>query len=651
MDAYPFNQPPEDDPPDREKRPPLRIQLGPRGLGILLAVNILVIALLAWPLAKAEVDSPPASASPVRSPEPTTAPTLEPSQTSPPPSPSPTASETAAVLTVSQFSDNPLNRGTLILSLSEGGYSHLFAFQPLNTPLTRLTDGPWEDITPAAFPDQSKLVFSSNRGGQWDLYLFDLNSGEITPLTDTVAYEGAPSPSPDGQYVAYESYTEGNLEVSILSVKGDMEPINLSAHPGADYSPAWSPGGRQIAFVSTRSGDPEIWLADLDKGEQDRFTNVSQRPESIDSHPVWSPDGGSLAWGTIQDGIHSLDVWSSDGVVQYSGPGDWPAWSPDGSTLLAGLSNPNQDLITAQTLQNALVVLPPRVLPGNVEGLAWIDHSLTNSWVDESQAAQITPTPLWIPELTLQADIPGGRHHLVSLEDVEAPYPQLHDLVDESFQALRQRVSQEAGWDLLASLENAYVPLTAPLAPGLGNDWLYTGRAFALNPLPINAGWMLVVPEQYQAYTYWRVYLKTRFQDGSQGRPLHAFPWDFNARYNGDQNTYESGGISLDSIPFGYWIDFTDLASAYGWERLAALPNWQSSFPSVRFNEFVLSDGQNWRSAMLELYPVEALVTPTVFIPPTRTPTPMPRWYRTPTPTNTPTPVPTFTPVYPTPAP
>jgi TolB protein len=229
------------------------------------------------------------------------------------------------------------------------------------------------------------------------------------------------------------------------------------------------------------------------------------------------------------------------------------------------------------------------------------------------------------------------------LNGVEAPQPYLHDLVDESFQALRTRMTIESGWDFLSTLENACVPLTSPLDPGMGNDWLYTGRAFAFNTLPMNTGWLVVVREDFGAETYWRVYIRALYQDGSAGIPLHDQPWDFNSRYNGDTTTYEQGGSVQASIPRGYWIDFTELARSYGWERLPALITWRASYPAARFNEFALTSDLDWQTAMLELYPLETMITPSPVLPPIRTLTPTPRWYISPTPTSTPTPRPTFT--------
>jgi TolB protein len=237
---------------------------------------------------------------------------------------------------------------------------------------------------------------------------------------------------------------------------------------------------------------------------------------------------------------------------------------------------------------------------------------------------------------------------VVELEDLEAPYPMLSDAVDESFAALRVALAEEIGWDFLSSLENAYVPLTDALDPGMGSDWLYTGRAFAFTSVPLSAGWMVVAREDFGLQTYWRVYLRARFQDGSAGEPLSGQTWDFSARYNGDTTAYEQGGLLAKTIPPGYWLDFSRFAQAFGWERLPALLQWRYSFPSSRFNEYAFTGSLDWRSAMLELYPPEALVTPTALVPPTRTPSPTPRWYRTHTPTNTSTPRPTLTPILPT---
>jgi TolB protein len=484
--------------------------------------------------------------------------------------------------------------------------------------------------------------------------MLDIPSAAITRLTDSPAYEGAPSLSPDGLWMAYEAYSgdqPAGLDIYIRPVSGSEAPIRLTENPSADYAPVWSPLGRQIAFVSDRSGVPQIWLADLDKTGEQRFRNLSQDLLSQDDHPAWSPDGHSLAWSAVKDGYHSVMVMKfgsgdqPDQPPRLIGSGDQPTWDPNGRLLLATLLTPNQTYLVAYPLDSSGIVIPPMRMPGSITGLVWSNATLPPVLpADLQEAAHVTPTPLWQPVITVVPGMPGGRQEVVPLKDVEAPYPMLNDLVNESFQALRSNLALSAGWDLLSTLENAYIPLTSSLDPGRTGDWLYTGRAFAFTPLPMNAGWIVVTREDFGQDTYWRVYIKARYQDGSVGMPLHNRPWDFSIRYSGDPHSYEQGGALAEAVPPGYWLDFTQMAAAYGWQRLPALLVWRSAYQEARFNEFALTEGMDWKTAMLEIYPPEALIIPTQLVPPTRTLTPTPRWFQSPTPTATPTFRPTWTP-------
>jgi len=121
-----------------------------------------------------------------------------------PASPTPTLPSTQENHPSNSFQD-PLNQGTIFLSLSEGGFSHLFVYQPVNLPLTRISSGPWDDITPSLSQDGKRLAFSSNRNGYWDIYLMNLENGQTTQFTNTPAYDAYPSWSPDGSYLVYES--------------------------------------------------------------------------------------------------------------------------------------------------------------------------------------------------------------------------------------------------------------------------------------------------------------------------------------------------------------------------------------------------------------------------------------------------------------
>lgn len=663
----------------RQRRVGWNIRITPMGVLLLAGINLVILSGLAfgitrilqnpnlpWGLSQVNPTGTKIIETTITNNPPTLTLTSQPtaSQTT---QPSETSSPEPATASPQPISTLTLNQGLIVLALDEGGNTHLFAYQPQESgagqplPLTRLTYGPWDDITPAISTDGQTVAFASNRTGYWDIYLLNLSSGGILRLTDTLAYDASPSWSPDNKWLVYETYNRDNLDIKIQAVLTPTDTIQLTSSPAADFSPAWSPRGRQIAFVSNQSGENEIWLADLDKTEEQRFINISQSPISKDTHPAWSPDGTSIAWVGEQDGMHALflqEMPSSEEPASPSaaerreniGSGDWPVWGTDGETILSILKSPNHTYLTAYPTLYTGLALPTIELPGSVEGLSWRNISLGASLQTiYQQAISITPSPVYIPSTTSIPDDNGGRYQLMPLAGVQAPHPYLHDLADESFQALRIRIAGECGWDFLASLENAYVPLTAPLDPGMGNDWLYTGRAFAINSLPIDAGWLVVAREDFDGGTYWRIYIKALYQDGSAGVPLHDQPWDFEARNNGDTVDFEQGGETQASIPAGYWIDFTERANSYGWERLPALTTWRASRPGARFNEFTFTRGEAWQPAMLELYPPEVMITPSPVIPPSRTPTITSRWYVSPTPTITPSPRPTFTPyIFPT---
>ncbi len=566
---------------------------------------------------------------------------------------------------VSTFASQPTNTAAPVInyngdgnlafiSIEENGYAHLFAYQPKDLPFTRITTGNWSDIYPALSPDHTQIAFASNRNGFWDLYVMNLQSGDIAQITNTPEYDSAPSWSPDSQWLVFETYTNDNLEISIVSVNDRTQSIvSITQDPASDHSPVWAPDGRHVAFISSRGGDSDVWLANLDLTGEDRYQNLSNTPFASENHPLWNEDGSELLWSSTSQtvGFSGLYIWEAnlpDRTARWVSDGIWGAWNPAADQLIAVTNSANAQYITYYDIKGNLIV-PPVPLNGSVRGLTWGPAKLPSPFPASFAQAAVDSLPaLWSPIVTPAPDVPNQRWYLVDIGDVQAPYPKLHDLVDESFNALRSRVILDTGWDALASLENAFVPLTTNLEPGQAEDWLYTGRAFAINKLMADAGWLVTLREDIGAQTYWRVYIRCDKQDGSLGEPIHNAPWNLSARYELDPSKYEQGG-EYAPVPSGYWVDITALAVSYGWERLPALPNWRTYYTGSRFNEFALTNGLDWYSAMLELYPPDALVTPTRVLPPTITPTRTPTltptigFTRTPRPTGTPTISPTPT--------
>ena len=119
------------------------------------------------------------------------------------------------------------------------------------------------------------------------------------------------------------------------------EQRNASRSPGGDYSPAWSPDGRWIAFMSDRSGSPNVWLMRADGTAPKQLTDLP----GISEYPSWSPDGARLAFHctsgrVLESGVGGFEICVVDRegsnleqITDAPGESKLPAWSPDGAWI------------------------------------------------------------------------------------------------------------------------------------------------------------------------------------------------------------------------------------------------------------------------------------------------------------------------------
>lgn len=103
--------------------------------------------------------------------------------------------------------------------------------------------------------------------------------------------------SPDGKWIAYvlTSYNmqenKGQRDIYLVSIDG-KEKIQLTKGEGSNYSPAWSPDGKKIAFISTRDGEPQVYIMEIETGMMKKMTNIALGADGV----IWSPDGKYLAF-------------------------------------------------------------------------------------------------------------------------------------------------------------------------------------------------------------------------------------------------------------------------------------------------------------------------------------------------------------------
>ena len=234
------------------------------------------------------------------------------------------------------------------------------------------------------------------------------------------------------------------------SARRSRRPSSVMTYSGRDLSPAISPDGKTIAFVSGRAGTEKIWLRQILTGEEASLT------DGIDHAPRFSPDGGAILFARFERpewALYRVPIlggqprkvldqaiegdWSPDGThivfVRQRSSGDWligtaaadgsdvresqtpivtnlrtPRWSPDGRSIVVVQSGIQATIQDRQLLFDATTLTGRTLAPiedgGLMSAAAW---SGSNALV-YAQNADVTS---YAPEsrIVLQQISGGGR--------------------------------------------------------------------------------------------------------------------------------------------------------------------------------------------------------------------------------------------------
>ena len=207
------------------------------------------------------------------------------------------------------------------------------------------------------------FVFVSDSGGAPGLYLFD--HGNIERLSG-IDHEDDQPHSAAGR-VVFSSRRDGNSEIYI----GDLDLADqqrLTNDPSSDGEPALDPGGTTIAFVSSRSGTPRIWLMDV-SGANLRPLDTGSQTFTPEGSPAWSPSGDRIAFTSTRTNTSQVFVLDTTmgQAVQWSheaGGAFAPTWSAEGRGVLyvALLGQPRVMRITSSGGESTLVASGDRVI-------------------------------------------------------------------------------------------------------------------------------------------------------------------------------------------------------------------------------------------------------------------------------------------------
>ncbi len=199
-------------------------------------------------------------------------------------------------------------------------------------------------FSPDWLPDARRVAYSELSEGWGRIVIHDLETGDRRPVGPTgELLNYAAAVSPDGGLLAFARSSDDGTEVYRYNLAQDCCLERLTVGRFSDnLSPTFSPDGRQIAYVSTRPGLPQIYVMAADGTGQELFAPFDYGVTGSSNAPEWSPDGTRLAFHRDVQGSPQVFIMDarSRAVRQLTSAGrnSDPTWAPDGRHL-AFISN------------------------------------------------------------------------------------------------------------------------------------------------------------------------------------------------------------------------------------------------------------------------------------------------------------------------
>ncbi|HEX7455527.1 MAG TPA: Tol-Pal system beta propeller repeat protein TolB [Gallionella sp.] len=198
----------------------------------------------------------------------------------------------------------------------------------------RIADLIYEKLTGDQGVFSTRIAYVNRQGKMFSLIVADsdgYNEKIVLKQNEPVM---SPAWSPDGSHLAYVSFETGHAAVFVQSLFTNQRKV-LADFPGSNSAPAWSPDGKQLAVVLTREGGSQIYLIRPDGSDIRRISFSG----GIDTEPNFSPDGQSLLFTSDRGGsaqIYRMPVegGAAQRLTFAAGTSYSPRHNPDGKSFV-----------------------------------------------------------------------------------------------------------------------------------------------------------------------------------------------------------------------------------------------------------------------------------------------------------------------------
>lgn len=237
------------------------------------------------------------------------------------------------------------------------GFAFTVSASELRTTAHRIADLIYENLTGEAGAFASRICYVLKTAERFELQVADADGGNAAFILAHPEPIISPAWSPDGNRIAYVSFERRKPVVFTQSLTDRTRAV-LANYEGANSAPSWAPDGRRLAVTLTRDGTAQIYTVNADGSGLTRLTSSS----SIDTEAAWSPDGKSILFTSDRGGTPQIYRMASDGgaaerVTFEGGYNVSPRWSPDGRSFCFIQRNQGRFNVALQELGSREAIL------------------------------------------------------------------------------------------------------------------------------------------------------------------------------------------------------------------------------------------------------------------------------------------------------
>ncbi|MDD4962555.1 MAG: Tol-Pal system beta propeller repeat protein TolB [Gallionella sp.] len=215
----------------------------------------------------------------------------------------------------------------------------------------------YENLTGSKGIFGSRFAYINRLGSNFRLLVADSDGYNEQVVLARSSPMMSPAWSPDGSHLAYVSFENGHAAVYVQSLL-TQQRVLVANFPGSNSAPAWSPDGRQLAVVLTRDHGSQIYTMRPDGSGIQRISFS----DAIDTEPNFSPDGQSLIFTSDRGGSAQIYQMSAQGgtatrLTFGEGANFSPRYSPDGKSFVFTHRVNGKFYITTQDFQTGQMTI------------------------------------------------------------------------------------------------------------------------------------------------------------------------------------------------------------------------------------------------------------------------------------------------------